>query len=105
MLTKFLFYIHRIMSFIIRKFMRFSMYVFYIAVKPYSMFFCHKIEREKLPPISNNLLRIPGVKLAEMIRRQEVKCETVIKAYVDRCKEVNPFLNAIVEGRLLFVAC
>lgn len=33
------------------------------------------------------------------IRNRIVKCEAVIQAYVDRCKEVNPLLNAIVEER------
>lgn len=75
------------------------MYIFYVVVKPYSMYFTSKIVNEKIPPIKNDLLRIPGVKLAEMIRKQEIKCETVIQAYVDRCQEVNPFLNAIVEDR------
>jgi hypothetical protein len=86
------------MSFIIRKIMKFGMYIFYIGVKPYSMIFTHKITQQQLPPIKNELLLITGVKLAEMIRRQEVKCETVIQAYIDRCKEVDPLLNAIVEG-------
>lgn len=80
------------------------MYLFYIFVKPYSMYFTHKISRKKLPPISNELLKIPGVRLAEMIRKQDKKCEDVIKAYIDRCKEVNPLLNAIVEGEKRFEA-
>lgn len=91
------------MSFVIRKILRLGMFLFYIVVKPYSMYFTHTIPRKKLPPISNDLLRIPGVKLAEMIRNQEVKCEAVIQAYVDRCKEVNPLLNAIVEGENRFL--
>lgn len=88
----------RIMSFIIRKIMKFGMYVFYVGVKPYSMLFSSGIKREEMPPIKNELLLISGVKLADMIRRQEVKCEAVIQAYIDRCKEVDPLLNAIVEG-------
>ena len=52
-----------------------------------------------MPPIKNELLKIPAIKLAEMIRNQDVKCEIVIRAYIDRCKEVNPLLNAIVEGK------
>lgn len=74
------------------------MYIFYIGVKPYSMYVCSKIKRLKLPPIKNDILKVPAVNLAEMIRNQEVACETVIQAYIDRCKEVNPMLNAIVEG-------
>lgn len=87
------------MSFIIRKIMRLAMYIFYIGVKPYSIYFSYKVPQKKVPPISNDLLRIPGVKLAEMIRNQDIKCELVIQTYIDRCKEVNPLLNAIVEGR------
>lgn len=34
-----------------------------------------------------------------MIRSKQVKCEDVIKAYVDRIQEVNPFVNAVVEER------
>lgn len=89
------------MSYIIRKIFRLAMYLFYLFVKPYSIYFCHQIPRKKLPPISNELLKIPGVKLAEMIRCKDVTCELVIRAYIDRCKEVNPLLNAIVEGKRL----
>lgn len=87
------------MSYLIRKLMRFSMYIFYIFVKPYSIYFSSKITPIKLPPISNELLRISGVRLSKMIRRREVTCEAVIQAYINRCREVDPFLNAIVEGR------
>lgn len=88
------------MSIIIRKIMKFGMYIFYIGVKPYSLYYNYKISRKKVPPITNKLLKIPALKLAEMIRNQEVKCEDVIQAYVDRCREVNPLLNAIVEGEV-----
>lgn len=87
------------MSLIIRKIMKYAMFLFYIAVKPYAFYFSQRIPRRSLPPITNDLLLIPGVKLAEMIREQDVKCEVVIQAYIDRCKEVNPLLNAIVEGK------
>lgn len=33
------------------------------------------------------------------IRNRVLKCEDVIQAYIDRCQEVNPLLNAIVEER------
>lgn len=93
------FFINSFITQMIRKVMHFTMYIFWIAVKPYSMFFSASIPRKKLPPITNDLLRIPGVRLADMIRNRVVKCETVIQAYIERCKEVNPLLNAIVEDR------
>lgn len=74
------------------------MLFFYAAVKPYTLYFSQKITSQKLPPIKNDLLKIPGVILAEMIRDQRVSCEKVIQAYIDRCREVDPLLNAIVEG-------
>jgi hypothetical protein len=87
------------MIFIVRKILKFSMIFFYAAVKPYVLYFSSQIKSQKLPPIKNELLKIPGVVLADMIRNQKVTCEEVIQAYIDRCKEVDPLLNAIVEGR------
>ncbi|KAG5886379.1 hypothetical protein JTB14_034911 [Gonioctena quinquepunctata] len=37
--------------------------------------------------------------LATKIRRNQLSSEEVCKAYIDRIKEVNPFLNAVVEDR------
>lgn len=87
------------MSFIVRNIMKYAMYFFYVGVKPYSIYFSQTISPKKVPPIVNELLKVPGVKLADMIRNQVVKCEVVIQAYIDRQKEVNPLLNAIVEGK------
>lgn len=52
-----------------------------------------------LPPISNPILKLSITQLARKIRRRELTSEQVVKAYVDRCKEVNPLLNAVVEDR------
>lgn len=89
------------MVFIINRLLKYSMLLFYAAVKPYTIFFSRRITSQKLPPITNELLKVPGVRLAEMIRSQQVSCEDVIRAYVERCREVDPLLNAIVEGMLL----
>lgn len=68
-------------------------------VVPYSWIKCSRIKDQKLPPIKNKLLEIPAAELAPMIRTQQVSSEEVIAAYIDRCKEVNPLLNAIVSDR------
>lgn len=86
------------MAFILNRILKYSMFLFYAAVKPYTIFYSRRITSQKLPPIVNHLLKVPGVKLAEMIRNQQVSCEDVIRAYIDRCREVDPLLNAIVEG-------
>lgn len=33
------------------------------------------------------------------LRRKKLSSQTVVEAYIERIKEVNPFLNAVVEDR------
>ncbi|KAG7189062.1 hypothetical protein KM043_008643 [Ampulex compressa] len=54
---------------------------------------------KKIPPVQNELLLDSAVTLAEKIRTKKVTSETVVKAFVERCKEVNGLLNAVVEER------
>ncbi|XP_076754815.1 fatty-acid amide hydrolase 2-B-like [Xylocopa sonorina] len=56
-------------------------------------------KQRRLPPIKNKLLLISATEIAQKIRKKEVSCETVIATFIERCKEVNPILNAIVENR------
>ncbi|XP_064193916.1 fatty-acid amide hydrolase 2-A-like [Anguilla rostrata] len=53
----------------------------------------------KLPPITNPLLMISGIQLAQKIRRKEVMSVEVVQAYIDRIQEVNPLINAMVKDR------
>ncbi|CAG5106569.1 Similar to faah2a: Fatty-acid amide hydrolase 2-A (Danio rerio) [Cotesia congregata] len=53
----------------------------------------------RCPAISNKLLFIPANELARRIRRKEITSEEIVRAYIERCLEVNPVLNAIVENR------
>ncbi|KAI5713340.1 hypothetical protein M8J76_004716 [Diaphorina citri] len=46
-----------------------------------------------------DLLKMSATKLAEKIRNREVTSEQVVRAYILRCRDVNPYLNAIVEER------
>ncbi|XP_034936011.1 fatty-acid amide hydrolase 2-A-like, partial [Chelonus insularis] len=54
---------------------------------------------KRCPPITNKILYIPLYELATKIRRQELTSEEVVTAYIQRCREVNPVINAIVENR------
>jgi len=54
---------------------------------------------KKLPPIKNDLLKMPAIDLAEKIRNKKVTSEVVVKAFVDRIREVNPIINAVVDER------
>ncbi|XP_076642846.1 fatty-acid amide hydrolase 2-like isoform X1 [Halictus rubicundus] len=56
-------------------------------------------KRKQLPPIRNHLLLLSATELAKRIRRKQVSSEEVVKAYIERCKDVNPMLNAIVDTR------
>ncbi|XP_001375446.2 fatty-acid amide hydrolase 2 [Monodelphis domestica] len=50
-------------------------------------------------PTSKSLLLLSALRLAKLIRQRKVKCIDVINAYIDRIKEVNPLINAIVKDR------
>ncbi|GBP76727.1 Fatty-acid amide hydrolase 2 [Eumeta japonica] len=52
-----------------------------------------------LPPLANPLLFDSGSTLARKIRNGEVTSEQIVAAYIERIKEVNPYLNAVVEER------
>lgn len=86
------------LNYIVKKIMLGAMYLFWVFVKPYSMYVCSKIPAKKISPIQNELLKIPAYKLAAMIREQQIKSETVITAYIERIMEV-VVLNAVVESR------
>lgn len=53
----------------------------------------------KIPMIRNKILQIPAVDLAQKIRDQEIKSEDVVRAYIERIRLVNPYLNAVIEDR------
>ncbi|KAK9505746.1 hypothetical protein O3M35_009732 [Rhynocoris fuscipes] len=54
---------------------------------------------KQLPPIKSDLLKISATQLAVKIRRKEVKSVDVIEAYINRIKDVNPMINAVVDQR------
>ncbi|XP_043272175.1 fatty-acid amide hydrolase 2-B isoform X2 [Venturia canescens] len=59
-------------------------------------FFDH---RRRCPPIRNKILLMTATELAEKIRKGEITSEQVVSSYIERCREVNPVINAIVEDR------
>lgn len=87
------------MAWIIRRTLRGCMVVFSWFVIPYSWAKCARIKNKRLPPLSSPLLEIPAVELAAMIRSGQLKSQDVVRAYIERCNEVNPLINAIVEDR------
>lgn len=57
--------------------------------------------KDSFPEIRNEMLEIPAVDLAERIRNKELRSEDVVRAYIDRIREVNPLINAVVEERFV----
>ncbi|XP_071875606.1 fatty-acid amide hydrolase 2-like isoform X2 [Bombus fervidus] len=56
-------------------------------------------KRKRIPKIKNQLLLISATEIARQIRKKVISSEEVVRAYVERCTDVNPVLNAIVESR------
>ncbi|XP_054070609.1 fatty-acid amide hydrolase 2 isoform X2 [Rissa tridactyla] len=52
-----------------------------------------------VPPPRRELLLLPARRLAARLRARQVTCVEVVEAYVERIKEVNPLINAVVKDR------
>lgn len=69
--------------------------VLYLCLKWYwgpSKRRCPTLQRKRL------LVTYSAVELARMIRTREVSCYDVISAFIDRLNEVNPLVNAVLDG-------
>lgn len=52
-----------------------------------------------IPQIQNDLLLKPAIKLAELIRTRQVTSVQVTSAFIQRIKNVNGLINAVVDER------
>lgn len=52
-----------------------------------------------LPPIDNKILLLSATELAEKIRKKQLSCEEVMRAYIIRSQAVHPYINAAVDER------
>ncbi|XP_033192958.1 fatty-acid amide hydrolase 2-B-like [Bombus vancouverensis nearcticus] len=59
----------------------------------------HWKKKPSIPPIKNPLLKLSATTLASKIRNGELSSQTIVEAYIERIKEVNPFINAVIEDR------
>ncbi|CAH1406860.1 unnamed protein product [Nezara viridula] len=53
----------------------------------------------QLPEVTDQLLLKSATSLAKEIREKQISCEIVIRAHINRIKQVNQFLNAVVDER------
>ncbi|XP_052861850.1 fatty-acid amide hydrolase 2-A [Anopheles cruzii] len=54
---------------------------------------------KRMPPITNLILMESATSLAAKIRTRKLTSVEVTQAFIDRCKEVNPLLNCVVDER------
>ncbi|CAL1275216.1 unnamed protein product [Larinioides sclopetarius] len=52
-----------------------------------------------LPPIDNKILLVPAVELAEKIRKRQVTCKEVMRAYIQRSQLIHDNINAVTDQR------
>lgn len=52
-----------------------------------------------LPPVTDEILLLPAHELAARIRRREVSSEAVVRAFINRMRLVQSYLNAIIDER------
>lgn len=56
-------------------------------------------EGKKLPPIADDILKVPAIEVAKKIREKEITSVEVLEACIRRIKDVNSALNCFVEDR------
>ncbi|XP_043595996.1 fatty-acid amide hydrolase 2-like isoform X2 [Bombus pyrosoma] len=82
----------------IQKLLKFFVFMLHCIVTPILKLQYFK-KRKQIPAIKNRLLLISATEIARQIRKKEISSEEVVRAYVERCTDVNPVINAIVESR------
>lgn len=55
--------------------------------------------RIQIQKCTNPIIMSSAVSLAQKIRKGELKSEKVVQAFINRIREVNPILNAVVDDR------
>ncbi|KAJ8673613.1 hypothetical protein QAD02_004875 [Eretmocerus hayati] len=79
------------------KFIFIQIHALFDCVVDFAFGLYYDSKAKKVPPVKNKLLLESTVSLAKKIRERQISSEEVVAAFIDRCKEVNGLLNAIVE--------
>ncbi|KAL0131780.1 hypothetical protein PUN28_002967 [Cardiocondyla obscurior] len=54
-----------------------------------------------IPPITDSVYMLSATTLAKKIRQKEITSYEVVQAYINRIKDVNPFINAVIDERFV----
>jgi len=71
----------------------------YIGLQWLVGWFAPKPPASSFPPVRHNIIKVSGVRIAEMIRSREITSVEVVQIYINRIKEVNPLVNSMVQYR------
>jgi len=55
--------------------------------------------KDFLPPIKDQLLLMPATEIAKKIRSREVTSQHVVQVFINRIKETNNLVNAVIDSR------
>ena len=55
--------------------------------------------RRTLPPINHKILLESASTLAKMIRNKQLSSEALVQLCIERIREINPVINAVVDER------
>ncbi|CAF3520795.1 unnamed protein product [Rotaria sp. Silwood1] len=56
-------------------------------------------QKFKLPPITNQILLQPATVIAKRIRQRQITAYEVVRAYIDRIKAIQPYVNVYIDER------
>lgn len=70
-----------------------------MVVYPLLKFLLPRKGPSTIPPIRNQLVTLPLVEVVKLMRQRKLKSVDLVRAYIERIKEVNPHINAVVQDR------
>nr|XP_034186887.1 fatty-acid amide hydrolase 2-like isoform X1 [Osmia lignaria] len=82
----------------VAKFCVVNFHLIHFIIRPFYALIYRNKPRD-IPSIKNPLLKLSATMLARKIRNHELSSQTVVEAYIERIKEVDPFINAVIEER------
>ncbi|XP_029052186.1 fatty-acid amide hydrolase 2-B-like [Osmia bicornis bicornis] len=82
----------------VAKFCIMNFHLMHFIIRPFYVLIYRNKPRD-IPSIKNPLLKLSATVLARKIRNRELSSQAVVEAYIERIKEVDPFINAVIEER------
>lgn len=59
----------------------------------------HPTKRGQLPRIKNSIILESVTALAEKVRNGQISAESILNAYIERIKDVDPMIHAVIQNR------